>query len=145
MSKVSVYLNFTDSTEAAFSFYKTVFGTEYLGEPSRYGDMPTEEGSPEPSEDFKRLILNVQLPIMDGTLLMGSDAPTEMGFGLKMGNNVQICLHPDSREEADRLYAALAEGGEARMPLQDQFWGDYYGELADKFGVVWLVAHTPSA
>ena len=143
MAKVSVYLSFTDSTEKAFAFYKTVFGTEYVAEPSRYGDMPQMEGMPEPSAEFKRLILNVQLPIMDGTLLMGSDIPAEMG-NLIAGNNVQICLHPDSREEADRLYGALAEGGEARMPLQDQFWGDYYGELTDKFGIQWLVAYTPS-
>ncbi len=142
MSKVSVYLNFTDSTEAAFEFYKTVFGTEYVGEAARYGDMPTEEGAPEPSDDFKRLILNVQLPIMDGTLLMGSDVPAEMG-NLITGNKVQICLHPDSREEADQLYGALAEGGEARMPMADQFWGDYYGELMDKFGIHWMVAYTP--
>lgn len=145
MAKVSTYLHFTDRTEAAFEFYKTVFGTEYVAEPSRYGDMPPMEGMPSLPEENKRLILNVQLPIMDGYLLMGSDVPAGMGFDLKTGNNVQICLHPDSRDEADRLYAALAEGGEAWMPLADQFWGDYYGELTDKFGVPWLVAYTPSA
>ncbi len=145
MAKVSTYLHFTDRTEAAFEFYKTVFGTEYVAEPSRYGDVPPMEGMPSLPEENKRLIMNVQLPIADGYLLMGSDIPAEMGFNLITGNNVQVCLHPDSREEADRLYAALADGGEARMPLADQFWGDYYGELTDKFGILWLVAYTPSA
>lgn len=139
--KVSVYLNFTDRTEEAFGFYKSIFGTEYAREPARYGDMPGV------ADEFRNLILNVQLPIADGYLLMGSDVPEGVGMGgeLKMGNNVQICLHPDTREDADRLYAALAEGGNAHMPLADQFWGDYYGELIDKFGINWLVAHTPSA
>ncbi|MGC4192152.1 MAG: VOC family protein [Thermomicrobiales bacterium] len=61
------------------------------------------------------------------------------------GNNVQICLHPDSRKEADRLYNALSDGGKADMPMADQFWGDYYGELTDKFGIKWLVAFTPES
>lgn len=139
--KVSVYLNFIDRTEEAFAFYKSIFGTEYVREPARYGDMPGV------ADNLRNLIMNIQLPIAEGYLLMGSDIPEGVGMGhdLKMGNNVQICLHPDSREEADRLYTALAEGGEARMPLADQFWGDYYGELSDKFGVLWLVNHTPSA
>ena len=137
--KVSVYLNFANSTEEAFAFYKSIFGTEYAREPARYGDMPGV------ADDLRELILNIQLPIADGYLLMGSDVPDAMGFDLKVGNNVQICLHPDTREEADRLYAALAEGGNAHMPLGDQFWGDYYGELVDKFGITWLVSHTPSA
>lgn len=145
MAKVSTYLNFSDSTEQAFEFYKTVFGTEYVAEPTRYGDMPPMDGMQPPSDELKRLILNVQLPILGGNLLMGSDAPAEMGFDLKTGNNVQICLHVDSRDDADRLFAALADGGVARMPMADAFWGDYYGELADKFGILWLITHTPQS
>jgi PhnB protein len=145
MAKVSTYLNFTDSTEDAFEFYKTVFGTEYVAVPARYGDMPPMEGMPSLPEENKRLILNVQLPILGGNLLMGSDAPADMGFDLKTGNNVQICLHADSREDADRLFGALAEGGAAKTPMADQFWGDYYGELTDKFGILWMVTHTPQS
>jgi PhnB protein len=61
-----------------------------------------------------------------------------MGFTLLEGNNVYINLEPDSRAEADRLFAALSAGGEVEMPLADRFWGDYFGSCADKFGIHWM-------
>jgi PhnB protein len=56
-----------------------------------------------------------------------------------MGNNVHINLEPDTREEADCLFAALAEGGRVEQPMQDMFWGAYFGSLADRFGVHWMI------
>jgi PhnB protein len=91
------------------------------------------------SEADKNLVMNVQLPILGGHVLMGTDAPESMGFTLRQGNNVSICLQPDTRAEADRLYAALADGGSSDMPLQDMFWGDYFGSLVDKFGIHWMI------
>ena len=73
---------------------------------------------------------------------MGTDAPESMGFTLNKGNNVYISLSPDSREEADRLFAALSAGGEVEMAMGDQFWGDYFGSFTDKFGVRWMVNHS---
>ena len=55
------------------------------------------------------------------------------------GNNNYISIFPESREEADRLFAALADGGEVEMPMEDQFWGDYFGSLKDKFGIHWMI------
>ena len=49
-----------------------------------------------------------------------------------------ITLHPESREETNRLFTELSEGGKVEMPLQDMFWGDYYGTLTDKFGTLWM-------
>ncbi len=140
MAQTSTYLNFERSTEEAFNFYKSVFGTEFDGGIMRHGDVPPHEGSV-PAEDNpdKDLVMHVALPILGGHLLMGTDAPESMGFKLNMGNNSYICLQPDSRAEADTLYAALSEGGNAEMPLQDMFWGDYFGSLVDKFGVQWMV------
>ena len=69
---------------------------------------------------------------------MGTDAPESMGFKLFLGNNVYINLEPDSREETDRLFHLLAEGGEIEQELQDMFWGSYYGCCRDKFGVQWM-------
>lgn len=139
MATVSTYLNFERNTEEAFSFYKTVFGTEFVGDIARFGDMPPAEGQPAPSEEDSQLILNIGLPILGGHLLMGTDAPESMGFTLNQGNNVYISLHPDSKEEADSLFAALSEGGTVEMPMADQFWGDYFGSLVDRFGVNWMV------
>lgn len=79
------------------------------------------------------------LPILGGYLLMGSDAPESMGFHVNLGNNMHINLETDTREETDRLFNALADGGNITMPLQDMFWGDYFGSCTDKFGVQWMV------
>ena len=139
MAQVSTYLNFERNTEEAFEHYKTVFGTEYSGPIARHGDVPVPEGQQGPKEEDKNLIINVQLPILGGHLLMGTDAPEGMGFKLNQGNNVHICLHPDSRADADRLFAGLSEGGQIEMPMSDMFWGDYWGSFTDKFGVHWMI------
>ena len=139
MAQTSTYLNFAGTTEAAFTFYKSVFGTEFVGPISRHGDVPPHEGMTEIPDDEKRMVINVQLPILGGHLLQGSDVPASMGYPEPKGNNVYICLLPDSRAETDRLFAALSEGGNPEMPPQEMFWGDYFGSLVDKFGIQWMV------
>lgn len=74
---------------------------------------------------------------------MGTDAPESMGFSLVQGNNSYINLEPDTRVETDRLFAALSVSGAVEMPLQDMFWGGYFGSLTDQFGVRWMF-HCPS-
>jgi PhnB protein len=71
--------------------------------------------------------------------LMGTDAPESMGFKVTPGNNTYINLEPDTRAEAERLFNALAEQGQVQMPLQDMFWGAYFGSLTDRFGIQWMV------
>lgn len=140
MATTSIYLNFPGETEAAFNFYKSVFGTEFDGGGfNRFGDMPPQEGMPPMSQTLKNQILHVSLPILGGVRLMGSDAPVEMGFSVNKGNHVYINLETDSREESDRLFALLSEGGKVEMPMSDMFWGAYYGSLCDKFGVQWMI------
>jgi len=143
MAQVSTYLNFERQTEEAFNFYESVFGTEIIGI-ARFGEIPAQEGEPSPSDEDKDLIMNIQLPILGGHLLMGTDAPESMGFSLTKGNDTYICLLPDTREEADTLFAALSEGGTVEMPLEDQFWGDYFGTFIDKFSTRWMMNYTTS-
>jgi PhnB protein len=138
MPSVSTYLNFERSTEQAFNFYKSVFGTEFQGEISRFGEMPPTEGQPALSEADKNLVMHIALPILAGHMLMGTDAPESMGFKLTQGNNVYINLEPDTRAETDRLFKALGEGGSVEMALAEQFWGDYFGSLTDRFGTHWM-------
>ena len=69
---------------------------------------------------------------------MGTDAPESMGFIVTMGNNIQIMLEPDTREETRQLFEALASGGQITQELQDMFWGAYYGSCTDKFGIQWM-------
>lgn len=139
MSSVSVYLNFKRETEEAFNFYKSVFGTEFLGEGfMRFKDVPPSDGMPPLPEDDKNLVMHVSLPILGGHVLMGSDAPESMSFKVVQGNNAYICLLPDTRKETERLFGLLAKDGLVEMELQDMFWGDYYGSCRDKFGVQWM-------
>lgn len=138
MARVSTYLNFVRETEQAFNFYKKVFGTEIDGEVMRFSGIPPEEGAPELSEADKNLIMHIQLPILGGYKLMGTDAPESMGFKVNMGNNVYIMLEPDTKEETRKLFALLAEDGAIEQDLQEMFWGDLYGSLTDKFGVKWM-------
>lgn len=139
MARVSTYLNFRRETEQAFNFYKSVFGTEFNGEIHRFSGMPTKEGQPPIPEADKNLVLHCGIPILGGHMLLGSDAPESMGFTLSQGNNVYINLEPDTRAEADRLFGALSDGGDVEMALAEQFWGDYFGSLKDKFGVRWMI------
>jgi PhnB protein len=134
---VCTYLNFPRETAEAFEFYRSVFGTEYSTPTVRMGDNPMPEGAPPLAEGDEDLIMHVALPILGGHTLMGTDAPESMGMHVEVGNNVRIQLGPDSREDTDRLFAALAEGGNVEVPLQDMFWGAYYGALVDKFGIRW--------
>jgi PhnB protein len=140
MAITSTYLNFPRNTEEAFIFYKSVFRTEFLGgKINRFDEIPPQEGIPPIAEADKHLIMHVALPIHGGHLLMGTDAPESMGFKVNQGNNIYIALHTDSRLEADELFEKLSAGGEKEIPMQDMFWGDYYGSLTDKFGIKWMV------
>lgn len=138
MATVSTYLNFPNNTEEAFQFYKSVFGTEFTGPINRFSDIPSQPGAPELPEKDKNLVAHLALPILGGHLLMGSDAPPSLGFTVRPGDNVQISLAPDTRAETDRLFKALAAGGKIKMPLQEMFWGDYFGTLEDRFGIQWM-------
>lgn len=139
MASVGTYLNFSNKTEEAFNFYKSVFGGEFAGDGiMRFGSMPPQEGMPPLSEEDAQLVLHVGLPILGGYMLMGSDAPESMGYKVVMGTNSYICLSPDSRAETKTLFDALSAGGEVEMEPQEMFWGSYFGSCIDKFGVKWM-------
>lgn len=142
MAVVSTYLNFANQTEEAFNFYKSVFGTEFMGDGiMRFSDVPAVENMPPLPEADLKLVMHVALPIIGGHVLMGTDAPESMGFKVNQGNNLYICLNPDSREETQRLFEALSKDGTVEQELQDMFWGDYYGSCRDKFGIQWMFNH----
>src|SRR5215831_15802173 len=123
MARVSTYLNFPRSTEEAFMFYKSVFGSDFTTPIHRFSEVPPQPGQPPLAEADKNLVMHVELPILSGHVLMGTDAPESMGFKIAAGNNVSINLEPDSRTETDRLFKQLSDGGRVEMQLQDAFWG----------------------
>lgn len=139
MASVSTYLNFDGTTEEAFLFYKSVFGNEFDGDGiTRMGDVPLEPGQPELSDEAKNKVMHVSLETIAGHRIMGTDAPEREDYVLKLGNNIYINLEPDSKEEVDRLFAGLSEGGKIEMEPKIMFWGDYWGACIDKFGVQWM-------
>lgn len=140
MTKVHTYLNFAGNAEEAFEFYRSVFGGEFSSR-VRFQDMPME-GVDIPEQDQDKM-MHIALPIGHADILMASDALESLGQQLSQGNNVYVSLHPDSREEADRIFSSLSQGGEVEMPIADQVWGDYFGSFKDKFGVRWMVNHSP--
>lgn len=139
MARTNTYLNFAGTTETAFNFYRTIFGGEFVGGVARFADAPQAPGSPPISDADKKLVMHIALPITGGHMLMGTDAPESLGFKVNVGNNVHLSLEPDTRPETERLFKGLSEGGKVSMPLQDMFWGAYYGSCTDKFGVQWMV------
>lgn len=143
-ARVSTYVNFPGNTEEAFSFYQSVFKTAFINGIRRFGDIPPSPDAPPVAEGIKNMVLHVELPLLNGHVLMGTDAPIEMGFTVTQGNNMHINLEPDSREEAARIFHALSDGGNITMPLQDMFWGAYYGSCTDKYGINWMINHQPA-
>jgi PhnB protein len=138
MKNVHPYLNFNGNTEEAFNFYKSVFGGEFISV-MRFSDIPGDEEMP---TDIKDKIMHISLKISPNTTLMGTDAIEPMAPKVTMGNNSYIYLDTESREEADKLFNQLSEGGKIVMPLEDQFWGDYYSDFIDKFGVCWMIGYS---
>ena len=139
MTQLNPYLSFDGTAEAAFNFYKSVFGGEFASI-MRWRDNPQCE---EFSENDKNGIMHVALPVGD-SVIMGSDSVGAMGPELVAGNNFTVAISPDSREESDRLFNELSAGGEPTMPMQDMFWGGYFGCLKDKFGTPWMINFDPN-
>jgi PhnB protein len=138
MASVNLYLNFNGNCEEAFNFYKAAFGGEfqYLG---HFNEMP-------PSDEYKmsesdgQKIMHVSLPIGDGTFLMGSDTGGEWAPSFVPGNNFSISINTGGKDEADKLFNCLSEGGKITMPLSKTFWSEYFGMFTDKFGINWMVS-----
>lgn len=139
MASTTTYLNFPGNTEEAFNFYKSVFGTEFRGKGlQRFGDIPPGTDHPPVPDTIKKMILHVELPITGGHILMATDAPAEMGFTLTPGNNMHICVQPETKAETKKLFEALSKGGNVTMPLADMFFGSYFGSFTDKYGINWM-------
>lgn len=135
MASVATYLNFAGQTEAVFHFYRSVFGGEFTSF-TRIGDVPPSPGMTF-SDEEKKLVMNVQYPILGGHVLMGSDVPSKHGK-VEMGNNISIALMVDSVDQGKKLFTALAAGGKVGIEFQEMFWG-HWGSLTDQFGVRWMV------
>ncbi|KAF2337441.1 VOC family protein [Flavobacterium ginsenosidimutans] len=136
MAAINPYLMFNGTCEEAFLFYKSVFGGDfpYIG---KYKDAPAEEGEVLSEEALNR-VMHVSLPI-GNTILMGSDSHPRYG-DVGFGDNFSISINTESTDEADRIFNGLSAGGKVEMPMDNTFWGSYFGMFKDKFGVNWMVS-----
>lgn len=141
MVTINPYINFNGNAEEAFTFYKSVFGGEF-GTITRFKDIAGPE-FPVPEKEANK-ILRIVLPI-GNTVLIANDVPEGMGLVNERENRSKIAVIADSREEADRLFKGLSEGGEIEMPLADSPWGSYFAMFRDKYGIEWTVEFDPKS
>lgn len=135
MIALNPYLNFPGTTEEAINFYKSAIGGEILMT-MRFRDMP-EDKTPENEKDK---ICHISLKLPNGTILMATDTLESMGQKLIAGNNFYLSLGAEDKAEANRLFKELSAGGTVQMPMEDMFWGDYFGMVTDKFGTQWMIS-----
>ncbi len=133
---IVTYLTFDGNCREAFDFYRSVFGGEYAIMQT-FADAPPDIGV---SESDKDKVMHTTLSIGDG-VIMGSDTSSDFGPPHVAGSNFSLSYSTHSREETDELFAKVSEGGTVTMPLQDMFWGAYFGSCTDKFGINWMFSY----
>ena len=135
---LSTYLTFNGNCRDAFEFYRSVFGTEFVVL-STFAEAPEDMEVPDEARDK---VMHVTLPI-GSSALMGSDNDPS-GPPVVIGSNFSISVDTEGRKESDDLIGKLAAGGTVSMPMQETFWGSYFGMCTDKFGVNWMVSYSLS-
>lgn len=141
MAVINPYIHFNGNAEEAFIFYKSVFGGTFANV-KRYKDLSSPE-FPVAENDANKL-MHIALPIGESNVLMGSDVLELMGRVTENDNRNTIAIIAESREEADKIFNGLSAGGRVEMPIADGPFGAYFGMLADKYGVQWMVNFQPN-
>lgn len=141
MASINPYIHFNGNAEEAFTFYKSVFGGEFAMV-ARFKDMPANPEYPMPEKEADK-IMHVALPIGKTSVLMGSDTPEFMGKHNENETRSKISINAESKEEADKIFNGLSEGGNVEMPIDEAPWGAYFGMLRDKYGIEWMVSFDP--
>ena len=129
--RINAYLHFDGCCAEAFRFYAGVLGGRVEGTMT-YGQSPMAAQMPPEMHDR---VMHTSLSLDDG-VLMGSDAPPHM---LKPMGGFVLTLNVDGAEEAERLFAALSEGGTVEMAMTETFWAERWGMCRDRFGAPWMV------
>src|SRR5687768_9126351 len=128
MAQIAPYLTFNGNTREAMNYYKDCFGGELMIQ--SFGEAPMDS-----SPESKDLIMHAHLQSGELNLMASDGRP---GQPVTMRENVSLSVNCKTKEEQEKYFNKLAEGGNVTMPLQDTFWGAYFGMLPDKFGVQWL-------
>lgn len=133
MAKLNPYLSFKTEAKQALEFYQSVLGGELTVSP--FSDLPMEGVG----DDEKDLVMHGQLDTPAGLTLMAADTPSSMEYvAPTSGVVVSLTGGPDDHEYIKSAYEKLSEGAKPGMPLELAPWGDYFGQLTDKFGISWM-------
>lgn len=135
MPTINPYINFNGNAEEAFTFYKSVFGGEFT-KIVRFKDIASDE-FPVPENEANK-IMRIELPI-GNNVLIANDVPEGLGPVNENENRSKIAVIVDTKEEADRIFKGLSEGGSVEMPIDKSPWGTYFGMFRDKYGIEWTV------
>ena len=131
---LNTYLTFDGNCREAFEFYRSVFGGDF-SELQTYAQAPAEMRV---SDAEKDKIMHVSLPV-GSSILMGSDSCSAFGGPPVVGDNFCISIVAESRAHCDEMFAKLSDGGTVKMPMDETFWGAYFGMWTDRFGINWMV------
>lgn len=131
MKALQPYLFFNGNCREAMEFYASSLGGKL--------SMMTYDQAPNPPAGGANLVMHADISAPNGAVLMASDAPP--GRPIPEGKNFSLSIACDSREEEQKIFAALSEGGQVRQPLQDTFWGAHFGMVEDRFGVMWMLSY----
>lgn len=135
MITISPYLYFDGNCEEAFTFYAAVFRKK-ISHMSKYKDVPQPERKMFKEADDK--IMHVTLPLDSKNMLNGSDHAVVYNEP-RIPKTFSLIIHVDSIAEVDRLFGALSQNGQIIVPAGTTFWGAYYGQCIDQFGISWKI------
>lgn len=129
--KINPYLTFNGRCDEAFKFYEKALRGKIVGTMT-YGESPMADQVP---AEWRSRVIHVALEV-DGQMLMGADAPPQY---YRQPEGFSVSLQVKDTAEAERIFNALAEKGNVKMPLQKTFWSKSFGMLIDQFGTPWMV------
>jgi len=130
--RMTTYVNFAGKCAEAFRYYEQHLGAK-IGMMMTHGQNPAP--SPYTTGDWKDAVLHARITI-GGTELGGADVPKAEPM-----RSAYLTLSVESDSEAERIFGALADGGQVLMPLQDTFFASRFGQVRDRFGINWMILH----
>lgn len=131
--KLATYINFPGTCEEALHYYEKHLGGKIVMS-STFDSMPDPQMAP---PGMARKILHARIQIGDN-ILMASDGPAERVQPMR---SAYLTLSVDSNAEAERIYAALTDGGEIFMKLEETFFAHRFAQFRDKYGINWMLIH----
>jgi PhnB protein len=126
MIKINPWINFNGNAEEAFDFYQSVFGGEIRKILNDENEM-----------------MFIHLPIGKDNVLIANNVPEELGRVNENENRSKISVSTESKEDADRIFNGLSQGGNVEVPMSEGM-GMYFGMFRDKYGIEWIIEFSPN-